>query len=74
MARAVDCIHFFLANDFFSRVFPVGVVDSSEIVEGELEARFGRNLPVTNCDFVVTEGVVFGPAEEFLRHRPVRSY
>ena len=59
VARAVDRVHFFLANEFFSGPFAVGVVEFLEAVEGILEASLGRNLPVADCDFVVTK-IVFG--------------
>ena len=67
VARAIDRVHFFLTNEFLSGQFAVGVVDFLEPVEGLLVAGLSRNLPVTDCDFVVAEVFVFVAADVVTR-------
>ena len=59
MTRAIDRVHFFLANEFFSRHIAVGVVYFLESIERILVAGLGRNLPVTDSNFIVAKVAVF---------------
>ena len=53
MTYSVKAIHALLANDLFSGNFDIYIVDFLENINGWLHASFGRNLPMTNSDFVV---------------------
>ena len=67
VTRAIDRVHFFLANKFLSRLFAVGVVNVLESIEGVLVAGLGRNLPVADSDFMIAKLVVFGQADVVAR-------
>ena len=62
MASSIGEFQVLLRNEFLSGRFAVGVIDASELVEGILVASFGRNLPVTDCDFMIAK-VIFGKTE-----------
>ena len=62
MTRSKGGFQEFLANELLSGLLSVSV-DFLELVEGVLEASFGRNLPVADSDFVVAKVVVFGTAD-----------
>ena len=62
VARAIDRVDFFLADEFLSGEYSAGVVDISEVAEGTLIASLGRNFPVTNSDLMVPR-VVFEAAD-----------
>ena len=66
VTRAIDRVHFFLANKFLSRLFAVGVVNVLESIEGVLVAGLGRNLPMADCDFMIAK-LVFGVADVVAR-------
>ena len=67
MTSSIGGIHVLLADEFLSWLFAVGVVNVLEDVEGLLVATFGRNLPVTDCNFVVAKAV-FGAADVVTSH------
>ena len=63
MARSIGGFQVILAAEILPRLLAAGVVDASQCVEGLLVASFGRNLPVTDPDFVVAKIMVFGDAD-----------
>ena len=63
MADSIKAIHAHLADEFLSRHFTVGCINFLESIEGGLVASFGRNLPMTDSNFVVAKVVVFGTAD-----------
>ena len=63
MASSIGKIQILLANEFLPGQFSVGIKNFPEIIEGLLVASLGRNLPVTDSDFMVAKIVVFGHAD-----------
>ena len=63
VARSMGEIQVLLANEFLSRLFAVGVVDASELVEGILMASLGGDLQVTYSNFMIAKAVVFKAAD-----------
>ena len=53
MTDSIKTIHALLADEFLSGIFAIGTENFLENVEGELAARFGRNLPMTDSDLMV---------------------
>ena len=68
VTRSIDGFQILLADQLFPGHFTLGVVDFSQFPEGGLEASLGRNLPVTDCDFIVAKVIVFGPADIVVGH------
>ena len=66
MARAIDLVHFFLADELISGYFTTGIVNFSEIVEGGLVPSFSCNLPVADSKFEVAKPE-FGNADVVTR-------
>ena len=63
MTRSISEIQVLLANEFLSGHFAVGIINFLESIEGLLVASLGRNLPVTDSDFMIAKVVVFEAAD-----------
>ena len=63
MTRSICAIQVLLADELFSGPFVVGNVNFLESIERELMASLGRNLPMTDSDFMIAKVIVFGQAD-----------
>ena len=59
MAGSIEVVKIVLADKFLSWPFTVGIVDISELIERNLTATFGCNLPVSDSELVVAKVAVF---------------
>jgi hypothetical protein len=67
MADSIEAIHALLADKILSWNFTVGIINFFESIDRRLEATFGRNLPMTDCDLMVAKVEVLGVADVVTR-------